>query len=235
MTRALCDEMESVMPDSDNPLYNPLAVESIAESLARKIRDSTCGPLPPSSPFTGAGVYMIYYRGDFPAYELIARANRAACAQPIYVGKAVPKGGRIGVAGNNETGQELYHRLKEHADSIQAATNLHLGDFSCRYLAVEHLFIGLAEHTLINAYKPVWNYFGGFGNHDPGGGRYAQKRSSWDTVHPGRTWAARLQDNKLGAEYLSEKMRDHLHKAESGAVPPIPFDDDSPTEIEPEK
>jgi hypothetical protein len=26
----------------------------------------------------------------------------------------------------------------------------------------------------------------GFGNHDPGKGRYKQARSDWDVIHPGR-------------------------------------------------
>jgi len=34
----------------------------------------------------------------------------------------------------------------------------------------------------------------GFGNHDPGSGRYNQKRSVWDQVHPGRSWATRMSN-----------------------------------------
>ena len=172
------------MSGKNNLRYNPLATDSIAESLVRKIHDTPCGPLPPTTPFVGAGVYIIYYRGPFSAYEAVASANAEGCVKPIYVGKAVPKGGRIGATANNDTGPELYGRLNEHAESIKSATNLELSDFTCRYLPVEHLFIALAEHTLINQYKPVWNYYGGFGNHDPGSGRYNQKRSPWDTVHP---------------------------------------------------
>ncbi|MGL1664069.1 Eco29kI family restriction endonuclease, partial [Vibrio parahaemolyticus] len=68
------------------------------------------------------------------------------------VGKAIPAGGRIGATGNNEIGQELFRRLGEHAESIKAATNLEITDFTCQYLVVEHLLIALAEHTLINQY-----------------------------------------------------------------------------------
>lgn len=107
--------------------------------------------------------------------------NQQDCVKPIYIGKAAPKGGRTGIAGAQDAGQELYTRLNEHAESVRAATNLALKDFSCRFLIIEHLFITLAEHTLINIYKPLWNYYGGFGNHDPGSGRYNQKRSPWDT------------------------------------------------------
>jgi len=31
----------------------------------------------------------------------------------------------------------------------------------------------------------------GFGNHDPGKGRYEQAKSDWDIIHPGRVWAER--------------------------------------------
>lgn len=215
-------------------LYNPLSVENIAESLLNKVLETPCGALPPPTAFYGGGVYVIYYHGPFPSYRAVAVANTTECVKPIYAGKAVPKGGRIGAAVENLSGQELYGRLVEHAQSIQAAENLSLSDFTCRYLPVEHLFIALAEHTLINLYKPVWNYFGGFGNHDPGKGRYNQKRSAWDTVHPGREWAKRLQDNKNGATYWEAKFRDHIAKAERGGVQPIPLDEDTPTELNPE-
>lgn len=46
-------------------------------------------------------------------------------------------------------------------------------------------------------FRPVWNMvIDGFGNHDPGSGRYNQKISSWDTLHPGRSWAMKLQPGK---------------------------------------
>jgi len=32
----------------------------------------------------------------------------------------------------------------------------------------------------------------GFGNHDPGKGRYNQAQSEWDVLHPGRSWVKRL-------------------------------------------
>ncbi len=35
----------------------------------------------------------------------------------------------------------------------------------------------------------------GFGNHDPGAGRYNQQRSPWDVIHPGPPWAQKLRPN----------------------------------------
>ena len=46
--------------------------------------------LPPLQPFLGSGVYGLYYTGDYELYDSIARVNRDACSQPIYIGKAVP-------------------------------------------------------------------------------------------------------------------------------------------------
>ena len=77
--------------------------------------------------FPGAGIYLIYYTGGFPAYSKISGANqRGRFAQPIYVGKAIPKGGRKGVEGFDVPhGHVLCARIKQHADSIgDAATSL---------------------------------------------------------------------------------------------------------------
>lgn len=46
------------------------------------------------SPFKGAGIYAIYYEGDFPPYAPISRKTETEI--PIYVGKAVPAGARKG-------------------------------------------------------------------------------------------------------------------------------------------
>jgi len=43
----------------------------------------------------------------------------------------------------------------------------------------------------------LWNIvLDGFGNHEPGSGRYNQQRSAWDIIHPGRQWAEKLQEGK---------------------------------------
>ena len=46
---------------------------------------------------SGAGVYVIYYTGPLRAYAPVAKANAGGnFSKPIYVGKAIPKGGRKG-------------------------------------------------------------------------------------------------------------------------------------------
>lgn len=54
--------------------------------------------------------------------------------------------------------------------------------------------ISVVESVLINRYQPIWNTkIDGFGNHDPGKGRYEQAKSEWDKIHPGRAWAEKLK------------------------------------------
>jgi hypothetical protein len=61
---------------------------------------------------------------------------------------------------------------------------------------VDDIWIPLGESLLIAKFTPPWNqYLDGFGNHDPGSGRYKQQRSLWDVVHPGRPWAMRCAEN----------------------------------------
>jgi hypothetical protein len=116
-------------------------------------------PLPPTTPFTGAGIYAIYYVGDFAAYAAIAAGNRGGRFQnPIYVGKALPPGARRGRYGLGESpGTVLFKRLREHAGSIQQTKNLKLEDFLCRYLVTDDIWIPLAEAVLIERFKPLWN------------------------------------------------------------------------------
>ena len=77
--------------------YNPLDKLNLAKSIEAEILSSNEAPLGDISALLGAGVYAIYYTGDFPAYSEIAVLNRRGrFRQPIYVGKAIPKGGRKG-------------------------------------------------------------------------------------------------------------------------------------------
>jgi hypothetical protein len=183
--------------------YNPLDKSHLGESVAKALLERPVAPLPPPESFVDAGIYALYYVGDWKPYQRIAEQNRdGRWAMPIYVGKAVPSGARKGGYGLGEApGEVLYRRLREHAESINQAANLAVSDFRCRYLVVDDIWIPLGESLLITVFSPLWNHpLDGFGNHDPGSGRYQQQRSAWDVVHPGRSWAARLQPNARTAE-----------------------------------
>jgi hypothetical protein len=57
---------------------------------------------------------------------------------------------------------------------------------------------------LIDLFNPVWNkLLDGFGNHDPGKGRYLQQRAPWDTIHPGRAWAEKVKPGKDQEQLLA--------------------------------
>jgi hypothetical protein len=168
-------------------------------------------PLPPATPFLGAGIYAIYYSGPFPLYQPIAARNaNSRYEQPIYVGKAIPAGGRQGGFGAwGQPTAPLYRRLQHHAASIEQCVNLDIADFACRYLVVDDIWIPLGENMLIETFRPLWNVLvPGFGNNDPGAGRYNQRQSSWDVLHPGRAWAARLQPHGRSAEELFALVED---------------------------
>jgi hypothetical protein len=209
--------------------YNPLDMDNIASSIANALLETDpvrIGSLA-GKHFLGAGIYAIYYVGTFPAYELIAKANlNDAWAQPIYVGKAIPEGGRKGKkdaeGGDPELITELVapdrtralsSRLREHASSISATTNLDIADFYCRWLVVERIWIPLGESLLINRYRPVWNRLvDGFGNHDPGKGRYAGMRTRWDVLHPGRVWSERLAPRTEVAQGIADDATEYLRQ-----------------------
>ena len=134
---------------SDYPVFepfNPLDKRHLGASVANALLESETYPLPPE-PFIGAGVYALYYLGDFPAYEVLAEVNRnGQYACPIYVGKAVPDGARKGGQGDDvDPGTALFKRLTDHAKSLDAATNLKLEDFRCRFLSVDDIWIPLTE------------------------------------------------------------------------------------------
>ena len=174
-------------------------------------------PLPPP-PFIGAGIYAIYYVGDFPVYLNLSKRNKNGKFEwPIYVGKAVPAGARKGGFGLGEDpGQVLFKRLGEHAASIdQAKTTLKLADFFCRYLVVEDIWIPLAEALLIEKFSPPWNHkIDGFGNHDPGKGRHKQQRSAWDALHPGRSWAEKCAPFPRDAITIRESISKYIAESE---------------------
>jgi hypothetical protein len=137
---------------------------------------------------------------------------------PIYVGKAIPPGGRKGgMDFEAATGTSLFGRLSEHAESIAQSSNLKINDFRCRHLVVDDIWIPLGESLLIERFKPLWNVLiDGFGNHDPGSGRHQQKKSPWDALHPGRQWAERLQPCAKTREELESEIAMFLHDIPEG-------------------
>lgn len=55
--------------------YNPLDKRHLGEQVAEALLAQDVQPLPPSR-FIGAGVYALYYIGDFSAYAALADVNK---------------------------------------------------------------------------------------------------------------------------------------------------------------
>ncbi|RYD32247.1 MAG: Eco29kI family restriction endonuclease [Verrucomicrobiaceae bacterium] len=98
--------------------------------------------------FSGAGIYVLYYTGSFEAYAPVRKWNPGGeqLKLPIYVGKAIPAGGRKGDIDPEVSakGTPLLNRLEDHRKSIQQAQNLSLNDFWCRFPVVDDIGIPLA-------------------------------------------------------------------------------------------
>lgn len=193
--------------------FNPLAKRHLGESVGQAMLHAPVISMNELTPFEGAGIYAIYYTGDFEAYEKISNANRnGEFSTPIYVGKAVPKGARKGGALESRPGKVLYNRIRQHARSIDQANNLDIMDFHCRYLVVDDIWIPLGEALLIAKFSPLWNKLvDGFGNHDPGKGRHAGLRPRWDVLHPGRPWAKLCRERDESAEQIIREIHNFLY------------------------
>ena len=56
--------------------YNPLDKINLGGSVADAMLESVAHPLSELEPFNGAGIYAIYYTGDFEAYSILAAKNK---------------------------------------------------------------------------------------------------------------------------------------------------------------
>jgi len=159
--------------------------------------------------FYGSGVYAIYYTGRFPDY-----APLSGTETPIYVGQAAPAINNARTA--SEQGDRLSRRLDDHRSNIARATStLDIADFEYRALVVQSGWETAAEDYLIHLFQPVWNnqtnVLFGIGKHGDSAGTRANRRSPWDTMHPGRSWASdeRLIDAKTLGQ-IREDLADHF-------------------------
>jgi hypothetical protein len=186
---------------------------SVVDEAVEFFAQTPLQTLPPLSRFIGGGVYALYYVGEYDLYLKLSEVNRKDCMYPIYMGKAVPPGGRTGRAKSSTT-PDLYQRLREHMRNLEQAENVQVDEFRCRFVIlndVESDLIVPVEANLIRQYKPLWNMVvDGFGNHDPGSGRYNQAKSDWDVLHPGRPWAERLTGVPPALDEIMAKVQSHL-------------------------
>ena len=167
--------------------FNPLDKHNLGQSVALALSNCPAAPLNDLPKFPGAGIYALYYSGNFEPYAVLATLNRSTARIPIYVGKAIPEGSRKGVNPKaSSESKKLRNRLSEHARSIGHTKALKVADFTCKFLVVEETWIGLCESLLIQTSTPLWNtMLDGFGRHVQGGNR-KDGVSAWHAFHGGR-------------------------------------------------
>lgn len=188
----------------------------ILKDAVRFFHGTPVFPIPPPEPFSGAGIYALYYIGKTGFYSKFGQSvNRTAYNVPIYVGKAVPPGWRQNrILEEDCQARKLYERLKQHTISIMSTSNLDAADFACRFMIFEgesQNMIAAVEATLVAEKTPLWNsVIDGFGNHAPGGKREGGKIPSWDILHPGRSWASKMSGERQEVKDLQRRVTDYM-------------------------
>jgi hypothetical protein len=198
--------------DLEKHIFKDKEFISVVKKAITFFQGTPLHPLPLSDSFNGSGVYALYYLGNFELYKKLSAINKKGCSKPIYVGKAVPPGWRTARNSNSiDTNRVLFNRIREHGKSIDQVNNLSINDFRVRFMIITGLEIDLVvpvESELIRSFCPLWNNaIDGFGNHDPGNGRYEQAVSEWDALHPGRSWVSRLKGNVPNVEEIKRKVK----------------------------
>ena len=159
------------------------------------------------TPFYGSGVYAIYYHGKTEkSYRPLSDTET-----PIYVGKAEPENSYAETV--EDQGQALYTRLKEHAKNI-GKTKLNLVDFHYRAAAIQSGMQAAVEDSMIRLFLPIWNkeikICYGIGKHGDSATTRVNKRSPWDTMHPGRKWAADTTADQMKPGEIEVKIAEHF-------------------------
>ena len=202
--------------DRSKHVYRNEQFAELVKDAVRFFHGTPVRELPLRDAFKGTGVYALYYTGSNPLYAKYAKLNRLSYSYPIYVGKAVPKGWRQARVSDGEGNQanELLSRIRQHSRGISLGEGLELHDFSCRFVIFEadgSDMISTVEAALIKITRPLWNTaLDGFGNHDPGKGRYEQARSDWDVMHPGRKWADKCNGMPKSQSTILKNIEQHL-------------------------
>jgi Eco29kI restriction endonuclease len=215
--------MNSLSFDRKKHIYRSEVFVELVKDAVRFFNGTPVHPLPPPETFLGTGVYALYYTGQNPLYGKYAELNRLAYSYPIYVGKAVPKGWRQSRTSDSALTQsrELHNRLREHSRSINVGADLLIEDFMCRFVIFEDEasdMISTIEAALIKLNQPLWNVtIDGFGNHDPGRGRYEQAKSDWDVIHPGRPWAERCKGTPKQKSIIVSNIENHFKNMGEGS------------------
>lgn len=153
------------------------------------------------SKFYGSGAYALYYTGN----EIEPYLPLSQTETPIYVGKAIPGSPTAETA--FDQGPAVWRRLKEHHKSIRSG-GLDPSDFQFRYAVIQSGMESAVEDFMIRLFKPIWNkeikVCFGIGKHGDAATTRRNRRSPWDTMHPGRSWAeATAKDQSSRASIIA--------------------------------
>lgn len=211
--RTLIGDLESLLGQIDPvamppALFDPSNPKIVGRFTALALVAQPKRPLADITRFYGSGVYALYYRGRHPLYESVSGSET-----PIYVGKAGPA--LQGAQTARDQGERLAARLNDHRKNIAKATStLDLADFEARFLVVQSGWETAAEDYLIHLFRPIWNsetnILYGLGKHGDSAVIRANKRSPWDTLHPGRTWAVDTEEDARSLDRISEDVKVHF-------------------------
>jgi hypothetical protein len=215
--RRVMDKLGKLLNELD-PIRQPTAIfdpsnpKIVGRFVSLALVAQARQPLSSITRFYGSGVYAIYYNGSFAPYTPISKSET-----PIYVGQAAPSMSNARTP--TEQGEKLSGRLTEHFKNIsKASSTLAIKDFEFRALVVQSGWETAAEDYLIHLFHPIWNsetqLVYGLGKHGDAASTRSNKRSPWDTLHPGRTWAgdSKLQDAKDNDRIkmeLKQHFKDH--------------------------
>lgn len=207
------DELTTLLAKLD-PIAQPTSVfdpsnpKVVGRFVALALVAQDRHPLAGIPKFYGSGVYAIYYNGSFPAYQPISGTET-----PIYVGQAAP--GVSNARTPLEQGPKLCGRLADHRKNIgKAAESLNLADFEFRSLVVQSGWETAAEDYLIHLFQPIWNsetnILYGLGKHGDSPTTRANRRSPWDTLHPGRAWAVATTNDAKSVQQINSELAIHF-------------------------
>ena len=160
-----------------------------------------------TSKFYGSGVYALYYNDSkIDAYRPISGTET-----PIYVGKAIPALPTAETA--FDQGPAIWKRLKEHRKSILDG-DLNPAHFRYRYAVIQSGMESAVEDFMIRLFTPIWNkeikVCQGIGKHGDAAVTRANKRSPWDTMHPGRRWAKATTKDQATKVQILENIAKHF-------------------------
>lgn len=190
-------------------VFDPSNPKVVGRFIALALIAQPRAPLAGIDSFYGSGVYAIYYRGSFPSYVPLKNAET-----PIYVGQAAPanKNARVPL----EQGDRLARRLEDHKRNIMKANStLRIDDFEFRALVVQSGWETAAEEYLIHLFRPIWNsevgILYGIGKHGDAPETRSNRKSPWDTLHPGRSWAdSGKQADARTQEQIESDLKKHF-------------------------